>query len=98
MNRENYDFELVDHDDLDDERGMNGGAAGVGGRGGRKKRAGELYDAFAEGTDDEDEFGVEDKRREGDGEVFDLGSDSDEEDGSASGRAKEGRYRDEEPR
>ena len=85
MNRENYDFELVEHEDIDDERGLNGDGAG----GRRKKRAGELYDAFAEGSDAEDW-------------AFDLGSDSDEDDdgregvGSPSGRGKEavGGYRD----
>ena len=82
MNRENYDFELVDREDNDD--------AGEGGAGGRKKRAGELYDPFAEGSEDE-------------GEAFGVASDSESESPrgsgegleSPSGRGKEGRYRDE---
>lgn len=81
MNRENYDFELVEHEDLDDERRGVNGAGGGGGR--RKKRAGELYDAFAEASEGEDE-------------VFDLGSDSDrdeDEDVEEAGRRKEGRGR-----
>ena len=90
MSRDDYGFEMVDHDDEDDQDGarVNGYANG-GPR--RKKRAGELYDAFAEGSEEENEE-----------EPFDLGSDDDEEDdGSefeARGRLKENsRYRDEEP-
>lgn len=81
MNRENYDFELVDHEDADDDE-AGGGLNGGASGGRRKKRAGELYDAFAEGSDGEDE-------------MFDLGSDSD--DDAEAGRRKEGRYRDSEP-
>lgn len=90
---DDYAFEMVGHDD---DGAGNGGArrangyanGGLGGRGG-KKRAGELYDAFAEGSDD--------------GEMFDLGSD-DEDEGDLhahGGHEKEmmsGRYRDDDPR
>ena len=90
LGRDDYGFEMVDHDDADDPPppangylnggGVNGGVGGKGKGVGRKKRAGELYDAFAEGSEDE----------EG---VFGLGSESDEEE---DGRRKQ-RYRDEEP-
>lgn len=83
--RDDFGFEMVDQDDRDDHdgagRGMNGHASG-GGRG--KTRGRQLYDAFAEGTDDEDQ-------------PFDLGGDSDSSDGEDDdrrGREKEGRYRD----
>ena len=87
MNRSEYDFELVGHEDDDDydaSRGMNGNADAGGGR--RKKRAAQLYDAFAEGTDDE-------------AEMFDLGSEGSEgedDEFERRGRNKEGRYRDDE--
>lgn len=87
MNRDDYGFEMVDHDDNDESAPLaNGNGYANGGAGKRKKRAGELYDAFAEGTDDE-------------AEMFDLGSDEeDEEDESDDGRrAKQERYRDDEP-
>jgi kexin len=53
--RENYEFAMLDAaEDFDETDGMlesmNGGA---GGKKGRKKRAGELYDAFAGESDDE---------------------------------------------
>jgi len=93
MNRDDYGFEMVDHDDHDDDDygaapRVNGHVnGGVGGK--RKKRARELYDAFAEDTEDEEE-------------MFDLGSE--ESDGEElddeferRGRGKEGRYRDDEP-
>lgn len=76
MGRDDYGFEMVDHDDHDD---ADAGVAG----GRRKRRAGELYDAFAEGTDDE-------------AEAFDLGEDSEEDEEVHSEKA-DGRYRDREP-
>jgi kexin len=91
MNRDDYGFEMVDHDDHDDypaSRGMNGHAnGGIGGR--RKVRAGELYDAFAEDTDDE-------------ADMFDLASgeedSGDDDEFERRGRGKEmSRYRDDEP-
>ncbi|KAK4996683.1 hypothetical protein LTR28_000103, partial [Elasticomyces elasticus] len=45
--RDDYEFEMLNEDDADDNRPKNG--RGVG----RKKRAGELYDAFSEGSDEE---------------------------------------------
>jgi kexin len=54
MSRDEYGFEMVEGHDADED--VNGGAAG-GGR--RNKRAGELYDAFAEGSDEETPFGLD---------------------------------------
>jgi kexin len=84
LSRDDYGFEMVDHDDDENAPLANGYTNGaLGGR--RKKRAGELYDAFAEGSEDE-------------GGVFGVGSDddSDSEDDSR-GRGREERYRDDEP-
>ena len=53
MSRDEYGFEMVEGNDVDED--VNGGAAG-GAR--RNKRAGELYDAFAEGSDEDSPFGV----------------------------------------
>jgi kexin len=49
--RNNYDFELLDDEELD---ALNG-EKGIGGRRSRRTRGGELYDAFAGGSDEEDE-------------------------------------------
>ncbi|KAF2719965.1 hypothetical protein K431DRAFT_271760 [Polychaeton citri CBS 116435] len=74
MNRDKYNFEVVpdqDEDNIPLAANARGGAELGPIRGnGRKKRAGELYDAFAEGSDDEHAFG--------------LGSDSEGEDGYGS--------------
>lgn len=83
MNRDDYGFEMVDHDDFDENAPLANG---------RRKRAGELYDAFAEGSEDE-------------GEAFGLVGESDEEEDDddirahvgGGGHGKEERYRDEEP-
>lgn len=84
MNRDEYGFEMVDHDDNDENAPLaNGGLK-------RQRRAGELYDAFAEGSEDE-------------GEAFGLVGDSDDEDDDEEdsrrhvGGGKEERYRDDEP-
>ncbi|KAM0722330.1 hypothetical protein Q7P37_001771 [Cladosporium fusiforme] len=61
MSRDEYGFEMVEADDADDAAGV----VNRGGGAGRNKRAGELYDAFAEGSDEET--------------PFDLGSESEEE-------------------
>ncbi len=90
MNRDDYGFEMVDHDDNDEypaSRGMNGHAnSGSGSR--RQRRAGELYDAFAEDTDDEAEmFNLESEEESGD-----------EDESERRGREKEmSPYRDDEP-
>ncbi|KAH8844454.1 hypothetical protein MCOR07_010767 [Pyricularia oryzae] len=55
--RDNYEFELLDEEEAE---GLNRGEKGfTGGQKGRKTRGGELYDAFAGGSDDEDEFATE---------------------------------------
>lgn len=54
MSRDEYGFEMVEGHDADED--VNGGVAG-GSR--RNKRAGELYDAFAEGSDEETPFGLD---------------------------------------
>jgi len=54
--REDYEFELLDEEEAE---GLAGGAEkrGMAGKSARKTRGGELYDAFAGGSDDEDEDG-----------------------------------------
>lgn len=47
INRDDYEFEMVDDDDM--TTGLNGGAHGKR----QKRRAGELYDAFAGESDEE---------------------------------------------
>lgn len=49
--RNEYDFELLDEEEAD---GLNSGEKG--GNRGKRTRGGELYDAFAEGSEDEEEF------------------------------------------
>ena len=83
MNRGDYGFEMIDHDEDDDATGANGQSM-TGVR--RKKRAVELYDAFAEGSDEEHMDEDDD-----DAEPFDLGEDSEDE-------INEKRYRDDDPR
>ncbi|KAK5172104.1 pheromone processing endoprotease [Saxophila tyrrhenica] len=80
MERDDYGFEMVDREDEDEGVPL---ANGFGKQ--RKRRAGELYDAFAEGSEDEDGNGV-----------FGVGSDDE---GSESGDGDEGgeMYRDEKP-
>ncbi|SMQ51273.1 unnamed protein product [Zymoseptoria tritici ST99CH_1A5] len=89
--RDDYGFEMVDREDEDDEQAplASGGARKKG-----KRRAGELYDAFAEGSSDESE--------PEEAEMFELGSDGESEDdgddatGARGGRLE--RYRDKESR
>ncbi|KAL2755112.1 hypothetical protein ACRALDRAFT_1043800 [Sodiomyces alcalophilus JCM 7366] len=52
--RDNYEFELLNEDE---SQGLSGGEKGAGaGAKTRRTRGGELYDAFAGGSDDEDGF------------------------------------------
>nr|POE48337.1 kexin [Quercus suber] len=80
MSRDDYGFEMVDNEDHEAMLASGGPAKG-------KRRAGELYDAFAEGSDE--------------GEPFDLGSDSEDErepaEASEPGSGSAQRYRDDEP-
>ncbi|KAK2589610.1 pheromone processing endoprotease [Conoideocrella luteorostrata] len=86
----NYEFELVDEEERD---GLNGGEKGVSGR---RTRGGELYDAFAGGSEDEDEFDeYTDRSAErlasgdnDDPEQYVVGEESDEEDGQGTGEKK----------
>ncbi|KAL2211418.1 hypothetical protein CC79DRAFT_1268269 [Sarocladium strictum] len=48
--RTNYEFELLDDEET---QGLNSGEKGVGGKKAKRTRGGELYDAFAEGSEDE---------------------------------------------
>lgn len=50
--RDSYEFELIDEEEL--EALDAGEKDGLGGRRGRRTRGGELYDAFAGGSDDDD--------------------------------------------
>jgi len=61
-NRDEYEFEMLDEDEAKDD-GATSGLIGRGDAGGskNKRRAGELYDAFAEGSEDEDVFSVGDE-------------------------------------
>ena len=66
--RDEYEFEMLNDEDVDDERPRGGAdGLGVGSSAKGKRRAGELYDAFAEGSDDEED-------------VFSLGGDDDDDD------------------
>ena len=87
MARDEYGFEIVNNEEDDEGRGASSG----GRRRKKNRRAGELYDAFAEGTDEETE-------------MFELGTDSEDdgEEKSRRERYEEGgtvdeRYRDNEP-
>lgn len=53
--RDNYEFELIDEAEL--EALDSGEKDGLGGRRGRRTRGGELYDAFAGGSDDDEDDG-----------------------------------------
>lgn len=50
--RDDYEFELLDEQEAE---GLASGEKGVRGKNGRKTRGGELYDAFAGGSDEEDD-------------------------------------------
>ncbi|KUI70994.1 Protease KEX1 [Cytospora mali] len=52
--RDDYEFELLDEQEAE---GLASGEKGVRGKKGRKTRGGELYDAFAGGSDEEEEEG-----------------------------------------
>lgn len=92
--RDEWEFDLLQEDEAD---GLKGG---VGGKRG-KRRAGELYDAFAAGSEDELDMDLSEsedgelggregeKYRDGDGERHVIGSD-DESDGEEAGGSEEG--------
>jgi kexin len=60
--RDDYEFELLNEEEAEglNGGGEKGGAFGAAGKKGRKTRGGELYDAFAGGSDDEDELFADD--------------------------------------
>jgi kexin len=62
--RDNYEFELLDEEEAEGlNSGEKKGGAAAAGKKARRTRGGELYDAFAGGSDDEDdEFGSDEYR------------------------------------
>ncbi|GAB7365505.1 hypothetical protein MBLNU230_g6578t1 [Neophaeotheca triangularis] len=95
MNNQEYDFELVNREDTeggegydDPNAGARGAAAGATTGRGRPRRAGELYDAFAGGSEDEDggAFGLHD------GESDESGAESEVDE-----KGRGSRYRDDVP-
>lgn len=97
--RNNYEFELLDEEEGE---GLNGGEKGAAGKG-RRTRGGELYDAFAGGSDDEDDDfdeyrdrSAERLARQLDGDFLDdeeeeqhvVGEESDEDEGEAKPLSK----------
>lgn len=98
--RTNYEFELLDDEET---QGLNSGEKGVGGKKSRRTRGGELYDAFAEGSEDEDleEYsdgpasgsgsgGRSRERLPGDaaGDQYVIGEESDDDDDDGDAREK----------
>jgi kexin len=81
--RDNYEFDLVADEEAE---GLTRGGAAAGMRQKGKRRAGELYDAFAAGSDDEDfeDFDDEDGVDYQDKHVVGGDDDEDMEDGSPS--------------
>lgn len=95
--RNTYEFELLDDEET---RGLNTGEKAVGGRKARRTRGGELYDAFAEGSEDEDDVAYSDgiggsrEQLHGDaaGDQYVIGEESsDDEDEKGQGRTGGGR-------
>lgn len=96
--RGDYEFELLDEEEAEglagggssaEKRGAGGAGGGLAGGGGKRTRGGELYDAFAGGSDDEDvdDGGVYRDRVDEGGRGSGSGSGS----GSASGANNTGR-------
>lgn len=79
--RDEWEFDLLQEDEAD---GLDGGR-GVGAKKGGKRRAGELYDAFATGSDGEEEGSSDDEEyRDGhdfEGEKHVIGDDEEEDEG-----------------
>lgn len=92
--RDNYEFELIDEEEAE---GLNAGEKAARQR---RKRGGELYDAFAEGSDDDEQFegGYRDgrdgssDRLPGDGaEQYVVGEESDDDDEKGESKPLSGR-------
>jgi kexin len=73
--RDEWEFDLLEEDEAE---GLNGGGK-VGGKKGGKRRAGELYDAFAAGSEDESDGEYVDGVEGGDEQEKRLYEDSDDE-------------------
>lgn len=96
--RDTYEFDLLEEDEAE---GLNGGGAKASKKGG-KRRAGELYDAFAAGSEDESEGEYEDggdggderekKLYESDEERYVIGDDESEDERAEGGDEKVGRH------
>ncbi|KAG5982299.1 hypothetical protein E4U43_006462, partial [Claviceps pusilla] len=88
--RNTYEFELLDEEEGD---GLKNGEKGPGGR---RTRGGELYDAFAGGSEDEDGFDEYRDRSterltrelEEEGDQYVVGEESDDDDGSGKAETK----------
>jgi kexin len=63
--RDEYEFEMLNEEDIDDDGTRANGANGMSAKAKGKRRAGELYDAFAEDSDEEDVFSVGDDEDHG---------------------------------
>ncbi|KAF7185886.1 Kexin [Pseudocercospora fuligena] len=95
--RTDYDFEMVDRDDADESAPLASNGYANGGTGKRKKRGNDLYNAFAEGSDDEaDAFELGSDEEDDEVESPSEGSSRDAGRGEMTGRHE--RYRDEEPK
>jgi kexin len=77
--RDEWEFDLLEEDEAD---GLNGGPRVAGAKKGTKRRAGELYDAFAAGSEDESEGEYADEDVDVGGEREKALYDDDEEEGS----------------
>lgn len=75
--RDEWEFDLLEEDEAD---GLNGGPRMKGAKKGTKRRAGELYDAFAAGSEDESEGEYADNDMGGDEREKRLYDDTEEED------------------
>ncbi|KAH7001159.1 peptidase S8/S53 domain-containing protein [Ilyonectria destructans] len=88
--RNNYEFELIDEEEAE---GLNPGEKGAaGGKKARRTRGGELYDAFAEGSDDDQFEDYRDRERSNDrlprddSEQYVVGDESDDDSGDEKER------------
>ncbi|KAJ6436048.1 subtilisin like protease [Purpureocillium lavendulum] len=90
--RDDYEFELLDEEERD---GLNPEQAAAAGKKGRRTRGGELYDAFAMGSDDDDEFDdYHDRSAErlagvDEADQYVVGEETDDDDEGASGTVDE---------
>ncbi|KAF7549683.1 hypothetical protein G7Z17_g6234 [Cylindrodendrum hubeiense] len=89
--RNNYEFELIDEEEAE---GLNPGEKGAVGKKARRTRGGELYDAFAEGSDDDQFEDYRDRERShtrlpgDDSEQYVVGDESDDESGDEKAERK----------